>query len=76
MELKIPETYYWSTNHDHFNNETTMSEFLDDHLSETCDIIYVDGTYAEILTEDGIVYGVHASGNGDSYNHKIEFEEI
>lgn len=63
-------------NYAHFNNETTISEFLDDYLSETCDIIYVDGTYAEILTEDGIVYGVHASGNGNSYNHKIEFEEI
>jgi len=53
-----------------------MSEFLNYHLPEECDILYVDGTYAEILTEDGVVYGVHASGNGDSYNHKIEFEEI
>lgn len=75
-KLYIPNTFYWSTYYDHFNNETTMNEFLDYYLPEEYSITYVDGTYAEIMSEDKIIYGVHASGNGDSYNHKIEFEVI
>ena len=29
MIVNIPETFYWSTDYDHANNETTMCEFLD-----------------------------------------------
>lgn len=74
--MNIPETFYWSTTYDHFNNEQTMNEFLGFYLPEEYEVIYEDGTYAEIRSEDKIVYGVHASGNGDSFNHKIKFEEI
>ena len=77
LNLNIPETFYWSTTYDHSNNETTMSEFLYYYLPEEYEITSVDGTYAEItLKETTLTYGVHASGSGDSYNHKIEFEEI
>lgn len=53
-----------------------MCEFLDYYLPEEYTVTFVDGTYAEVISPDGIEYGVHASGNGDFYNHKIEFEEI
>lgn len=76
MTVNIPETFYWSTYYDHINNETTMHEFINYYLPEECAVTFVDGTYAEIISPDGIEYGVHASGNGDFYNHKIEFEEI
>lgn len=77
LNLNIPETYYWSTEHDHFNNKQTMYEFLYYHLPEEYEVTFVDGTYAEItLKETTQTYGAHASGNGDSYNHKIKFEEI
>lgn len=77
MTVNIPETFYWSTDHVHHNNEQTLGEFLYTILPEEYTITFVDGTYAEI-TKEGTTetYGVHASGDGDSYNHKIEFEEI
>ena len=76
MTVNIPETFYWSTDYDHDDNETTMCEFLDYYLPEEYAVTFVDGTYVEIISPDGVEYGVHASGNGDFYNHKIEFEEI
>jgi hypothetical protein len=76
MIVNIPETFYWSTYHVHHNNEQTLGEFLYTILPEEYTVTFVDGTYAEIISPDGIEYGVHASGNGDFYNHKIEFEEI
>lgn len=76
MTVSIPETFYWSTDYDHANNETTTCEFLDYHLPEEYTVTFVDGTYAEIISPDGVEYSVHASGNGDFYNHKITFEEI
>ena len=77
MIVNIPETFYWSTYHVHHNNEQTLGEFLYTILPEEYTVTFVDGTYAEI-TKEGTVetYGVHASGNGDFYNHKIEFEGI
>lgn len=76
MPVNIPETFYWSTDYDHDDNETTMCEFLDYYLPEEYTVTFVDGTYVEIISPDCVEYGVHASGNGDFYNHKIEFEEI
>lgn len=66
------ETYYWTTEYEHSNNEETMQEYLD----EVCmlDVITVDGTYAEGKNCKGEVYAIRASGNGDFLNHKIEFE--
>lgn len=66
------ETYYWTTDYAHNNNEHTMQEYLD----EVCmlDIITVDGTYAEGKNAKGEIYAIHASGNGDFFNHKITFE--
>ena len=76
MQVNIPETFYWSTTYYHANNQTTMSEFLEYYLPEEYEVIFVDGTYAEITSEDNCTfYEVHASGNGDFYNNKIKFKE-
>lgn len=72
----IPSTFYFSTIHSHFNNTHTMSVFLEEYLPDDYEVVSQDGTYAEIISSDGTVYGVHASGNGDFNNHKIEFEAI
>ena len=66
------ETYYWTTKEPHFNNEETMQQYLDD--INMLDIKLIDGTYAEGVNAKGERYALHASGNGDSFNHKIEFE--
>lgn len=74
------ETYYWKTTECLGTNTDNMNDFLDNHLLEHCGETYMitheDGTYAEIQNDNGVLYGLHASGNGDSFNHKIEFELI
>jgi len=72
------EAYYWTTEEYHTDNNVTMREYLEmqegfkneQHLS----IDHTDGTYAEGVDYKGNRWGIHASGDGDSYNHKIEFE--
>lgn len=71
------ETYRWSSEYFHRDNMVTMSEFLEDHLDENYDILMHDGTMAEIVNNDtGEKFEVHASGDGDSLNHKVEFKLI
>ena len=74
------ETFKWHTYEPHANNEETMCEFIENHLDEycgyDCKVIIYDGTYVEIEVSNGNKYALHASGDGDCYNHKIEFERI
>jgi hypothetical protein len=35
-----------------------------------------DGSYAEDEDEHGVVWEIHASGDGDFTHHKVEFKEI
>ena len=37
------------------------------------EITFVDGPYAEGVSKQGDTYEIHARGDGDSYNHVIEF---
>lgn len=69
------ETYYWTTETFHANNNVTMDDYLDNHLDENSEVLVVDGTYAEIES-NGVKYEVHASGDGNSFNHKVEFIEL
>ena len=69
----ISGSFYYSTEYYHPNNAFTMDDYLTNHLPEDAEIIHIDGSYAEILYE-GKDYGVHAGGNGDSFNHHIRFE--
>jgi hypothetical protein len=70
--------YYWTTEEYHNDNSVTMSEYIEmqedftHHQHLTID--YIDGTYAEGIDCKGNRWGVHASGNGDCFNHKIEFD--
>lgn len=68
--------YYWTTEYYHPNNSYTMEDYLTNHLYIDYDIIYVDGSYAEIIDNNGTVYKLYAGGNGDSYNHKITINKI
>lgn len=70
------DNFYWTTEYEHCNNVHTLSEYLENYLPEIFEVLYSCGTYAEITnTENGIVYGVHAQGNGDFYHHMARFEE-
>ena len=72
------KSFNWTTYEPHFDNNETKRDFLDNHLfgmGDEVDIILEDGTYAEVEI-DGVLFGLYASGRGDSYNHKVEFEEL
>lgn len=68
--------YQWMTETCHASNNDTMTDYLDNHLPEGWSILIQDGTYAEATDEMGTLWGLHASGNGDSYNHLIRFEHL
>lgn len=74
--------YIFSTIESLPNNESTMTEFLENdyhfysRFDKDSEIILVDGTYAEVKNTDGKTYGVHAGGNGNFNNHRIRFEEL
>lgn len=74
------ETLYYSTEYYHHDNSFTMNDFLENKFIERFNsddkLIFQDGSYAEIQTISGDNFAVSASGNGDSYNHKIEFEKL
>lgn len=70
------ENYYWTTEESISTNELTMCDYLDNHLDEEFEVTLQEGTYAEIKSEDGREYEVHASGNGNFMNHKVHFVEI
>ena len=68
------DTYYWNTEEPHMDNSETMRDYLD--TINMLDITMIDGTYAEGVNAKGEKFALHASGNGDSFNHKIEFERL
>jgi len=71
------ETFYWTTSEYHHTNEVTMTDYLENHLPDDFDLTFDDGSLVEIQNkETNQKYIVRASGNGDSYNHKVEFELI
>ena len=71
------ETFRWHTIEPHPNNETTMNDYLENHLPQCFDVILEDGTYAEIQNKNtGQIFGVNASGDGDFTHHKVEFEFV
>jgi len=67
------ETFYWTTPNAHWDNNETMSEYLACHLPAEWKIVSEDGTMAEVQSPDGVLYEAHAKGNGDSFNHAIDF---
>jgi hypothetical protein len=67
--------YCWHTDEVHANNTVTMNDWIENHNTQL-DIYLIDGTYAEGIDQEGNTWEVHASGDGDFNNHKIEFELI
>ena len=68
------DNIYWHTEEPHHDNLETMQDYLS--VLNMLDIDLVDGTYAEGTNAQGQRFEIHASGDGDFNNHKIEFKEI
>jgi len=74
---ELLEDYIWTTEEQHATNSDTMSDWIDNEKPASWDLLEQDGSYCEIVSEmDGYTLGVHASGNGDSFNHKVSFEIV
>lgn len=69
----VSGNFYWTTQDYHHDNNFTMNDFLSNHLPKEATIHHIEGTYAEV-EYDGRYYGLHAGGNGDSFNHVIRWE--
>jgi hypothetical protein len=68
------DTIYWSTEEPLNTNDDTMQDYLEN--INMLDILLVQGTYAEGINAKGEKYEIHASGDGDFCNHKIEYKRI
>lgn len=68
------EDFTWRTEYAHNDNSQTLQEWLYEYCN--LNILLVDGTYAEGTDEDTSLWGIHASGNGDSFNHRVRFEKL
>jgi hypothetical protein len=69
------KTHYWETETPHATNGDTMQDWIANH-NTLLDLIYMDRSYAEGIDENGIVWEIHVSGDGDFTHHKVEFKEI
>lgn len=76
------EDYFWETKEAMPTNSDTMADFLnsDKHFYSRFNVeaqfLNEDGSYAEVDNGDGKKYAIHASGNGDFFNHKVRFENL
>lgn len=68
------EDITWSTEEPLNSNSDVMQDYLEN--INMLDITYIDGTYAEGMNCKGEKYEIHAGGDGDFFNHKIEFKRI
>ena len=67
--------YYWSTDEALQSNNDVMNDFINYENTKLC-VYFEDGTYAEGADDDGNCWEIHASGDGDNFNHKIEFRAL
>jgi hypothetical protein len=67
-------SFRWNTEYYHQDNAFTMTDFLENRL-DGCVIIEEDGSYAEV-EYNGVTYALYASGDGDSFNHIVEWNRL
>jgi len=68
------ESVFWTTEEALNENSFVMDDYLEN--INMLDITFTDGTYAEGINCKGETFALHASGDGDFFNHKIEFEPL
>jgi len=71
----VSGSFSWTTDYYHNDNAFTMTDFLENHLPDDVEIYLEDGSYAEIRIAN-TNYALDAKGNGDSYNHIVEWNVV
>lgn len=66
----------WSTDEPHANNTETMSDYLNIEMDQSWSVDLVDESYAEIMTDSGERYAVHAKGDGNFNDHRVSFVKL
>ena len=69
-------TFYWKTEEYHPDNTFTLNDWLEHYMDELVVITHQSGSYCEVRDEFDIVYMLTASGDGDSYSHKILIQKL
>jgi len=70
-------TFYWETTYYHPDNTFTLNDWLENQMEDGYTVIHRDSSYCEVTKEfTKECYSLMASGNGDSYSHKIEIEKL
>jgi len=69
-------TFYWETKEYHHDNSVTLNDWLENQMEDDVEITYQSGSYCKVMNSFGESYSLMASGNGDSYSHKIEIEKL
>jgi len=70
----VSGSFYWGTDYYHHDNAFTMQDFLNNHLPADFDVIFEDGSYAEVQQHaTDAIFSLDAKGNGDSYHHVVNW---
>ena len=75
-QLKINESgsFRWNTEYYHNDNVFTMQDFLENHLPIEFLVINDDGSYVEVQNQvTDAIFSLDAKGDGDCYNHIVEW---
>jgi len=70
----VSGSFCWTTDY-YLSHYFTMNDFIENHLPDDVDVYLEDGSYAEVRI-DGVNYSLDAKGNGDSYNHIVEWNKV
>ena len=68
--------HIWTTEQALHTTTARMNNYLEYEMNCSCLVTFREGGYAEIMTALGDCYAVHASGNGDFFNHRVSFKSI
>lgn len=67
--------YRWTTEYYHPDNTFTLNDYINNHMLEEFVILWQDGNIAEVRDTNTMeVWMIHATGDGDSFNHLAYFE--
>lgn len=68
--VAMGDKFEWTSEHAHYDNSYTMSEYLDNHLPDGANLFSRDGSYAEVMLGSQM-YALDAKGNGDCFSHVV-----
>ena len=73
----VSGSFYWKTDYYHHDNAFTMQDFIENHLPNGFEVIFDDGSYAEVKQNStNTIFSLDAKGNGDSFNHVVNWHVL